>query len=58
MELDQVPYNRQPEPEAPVCSCARDIGLPKSLEYIGQEIFTDPLACISHNDLNPGIDTS
>src|SRR5215813_11893800 len=38
-----------------MCSNSRDISLLESVEYVGQEIFTDPLAGVSHNDLDVGI---
>src|SRR5262249_6796283 len=58
MQLYQLPHNGQTKTKASVCASGRHIGLPESVKYIRQEILSDPLACISHNDLYAGAGAS
>src|SRR6266850_706732 len=55
MDLNQVPDNGQTKAKAPMRARRRDVGLPEALEYVRQEVLTDPLAGIGHDNLNARI---
>src|SRR5215831_8341183 len=58
MTLYQVPDNGQTKSKTAMRPCRRDVGLPEALEYIRQEVLTDPLAGIGHDNLNARINPS
>src|SRR5579884_2209132 len=58
MELHQMPYDSQPQTEAPVRARVGTVGLPEALKNIRQKIGTDPLAGVSHRNFGPGLDPS
>src|SRR5215831_2557122 len=58
MTLYQVPDNGQTKSKTAMRPCRRDVGLPEALEDIRQEVLTDPLAGIGHDNLNARINPS
>src|SRR5262245_48605691 len=58
MALDQVPDYRQTKSKTAMRAGRRDVGLPEPLEYIRQEVLTNALSGIGHNNLNARINRS
>jgi hypothetical protein len=56
MHLHDVAHNREPEPDARRRPLESGVRLAKPLEYMGQELATNPHACIADHDLNVRID--
>src|SRR5262249_11613943 len=54
LRFDQMPNNGKPQAEAPVFSRGRAIGLPESIEYVGQLLRRYSLAAIGDDDLALG----
>src|SRR5262249_24977811 len=55
MTLYQVPDNGQTKSKTAMRACRRDVGLPEALEYVRQEVLTDPLAGVGHDNLDARI---
>ena len=49
MKLDDVPHDRQADPEPAVLSRAGRIGLAKAVEDVRQELGADPRAVVDHH---------
>ena len=54
MRLDQVPDEREPEPEAAVAARGTAFGLAEAFEHVRQEVRRDALAGVADREFDFG----